>query len=149
MRVLVQRVLSASVTVSGNTTGSIGKGLLLFVGFTHGDDVNVVRELAQKAVNLRIFADASGRLQHSLNDVQGEVLAVPQFTLYGSTARGRRPDFIQAMDPQNANHLFDLFVAAVDQVVGTRVATGVFGAEMKVALENDGPFTLMLAREPV
>ncbi len=148
MRVLVQRVSGASVSVSGKITGSIDRGILLFVGFTRGDSEKTVRDLAAKVVNLRIFPDSKGRLQHSLIDVRGEALAVPQFTLYASTARGRRPDFTQALGPDRASELFDQFVVELGQVSGSPAATGVFGADMKVSLENDGPFTIMLAREP-
>ena len=148
MRVLIQRVLSASVSVSGETSGSIGKGILLFVGFVRGDSQKTVQELAAKTVNLRIFPDEYDRLQHSLVDVAGKILAVPQFTLYASTSRGRRPDFTKALEPEKASKLFDQFVVALEQAVDGPVATGKFGAEMKVELINDGPFTVMLAREP-
>ncbi len=148
MRVLIQRVLSASVSVSGERIGSIGNGALLFVGFTHRDNEKSVIELASKTVNLRIFPDEQGRLQHSLLDVGGEILAIPQFTLYASTARGRRPDFTKALAPEQARDFFDKFVLALDRVSKRPIATGRFGADMKVRLENDGPFTVMLAREP-
>ena len=148
MRVLVQRALSASVSISGTVVGSIGQGVLLFAGFTRGDSATTAQELARKAINLRIFPDGHGRLQHAINDVQGEVLAVPQFTLYGSTSRGRRPDFIEALEPEQASQLFDVFVSALGEELNSPVATGRFGADMEVALVNDGPFTLMLAREP-
>ncbi len=148
MRVLIQRVRSASVSVSGERIGSIENGALLFVGFTHRDSEKTVTELALKTVNLRIFPDEQGHLQHSLIDVGGEILAVPQFTLYASTARGRRPDFTQALVPEQASDLFDKFVFALGRVANIPIATGRFGADMKVNLENDGPFTVMLAREP-
>ncbi len=146
MRVLIQRVLSASVSVSGESVGSIGRGVVLFAGFTAGDSVKTVNELALKTVNLRIFPDAGDRLQHSLIDVAGEVLVVPQFTLYAETSRGRRPDFTKALDPDNASELFDRFVEALRQLANAGVATGIFGADMKVALVNDGPFTISLER---
>ncbi|MYD78793.1 MAG: D-tyrosyl-tRNA(Tyr) deacylase [Gammaproteobacteria bacterium] len=148
MRVLIQRVRSASVSVYGERIGSIGNGALLFVGFTHRDCEKAVTELAPKTVNLRIFPDEQGRLQHSLIDVGGEILAVPQFTLYASTNRGRRPDFTHALAPDQASDLFDKFVFALNRVANRPIATGKFGADMKVNLENDGPFTVMLAREP-
>ena len=148
MRVLIQRVRSASVSVYGERIGSIGNGALLFVGFTHRDCEKAVTELASKTVNLRIFPDEQGRLQHSLIDVGGEILAVPQFTLYASTNRGRRPDFTHALAPDQASDLFDKFVFALNRVANRPIATGKFGADMKVNLENDGPFTVMLAREP-
>ena len=148
MRVLIQRVLNASVSVSGERIGSIGNGALLFVGFTHRDSEKTVSDLASKTVNLRIFPDEQGRLQHSLIDVGGEILAVPQFTLYASTARGRRPDFTQTLTPEQASDLFDKFVLALGRVAKRPIATGRFGASMTVRLENDGPFTIMLAKEP-
>ena len=111
--------------------------------FVRGDSQKTVRELAVKTVNLRIFPDENDRLQHSLIDVAGNILAVPQFTLYASTSRGRRPDFTQALEPEKASELFDQFVVALGQAVDGSVATGKFGAEMKVELINDGPFTVM------
>ncbi len=146
MKVLVQRVTSASVAVDGQTVGEIGKGLLLFVGFTHGDNPHIAGELASKAVNLRIFEGQTQRLDYSVLDTDGEVLAVPQFTLYALTSRGRRPDFTQAMAPDAANQLFGQFVDALNQLMETPVATGIFGANMEVSLVNDGPFTVMLER---
>ncbi len=143
----MQRVLSAAVSISGQEVSAIGNGLLLFVGFTHGDNAPMVRDLATKVTNLRIFPSSDGRLQHALNDINGEVLAVPQFTLYAVTTRGRRPDFTQTLDADSASQLFDRFVTELHHLVGGRVATGVFGASMKVLLENDGPFTIMLDRE--
>ena len=147
MKVLVQRVLGASVAISGETVGEIDQGLLLFAGFTQGDNIAIVRELASKAVNLRIFEDASRRLQYSVLDSGGAVLAVPQFTLYASASRGRRPDFSGALEPEAATELFDQFTDALNELMGTSVAGGVFGADMKISLVNDGPFTIMLQRE--
>ena len=148
MKVLVQRVLSASVAVSGETIDQIENGLLLFVGFTRGDNTSIAQDLANKAVNLRIFEDDNHRLQNSVLDSGGSILAVPQFTLYASTSRGRRPDFIQALEPDLASDLFDQFVQILDELMGKRVGRGVFGAYMKVSILNDGPFTVMLERKP-
>ena len=145
---LVQRVLRASVQVGGSTVGAIDSGLLLLVGFTAGDSHKEVTALAEKVVNLRIFADDKGRLQHGVLESGGGILAVPQFTLYAGTARGRRPDFIDAMEPNKASAMFDLFVKSLAEVFGKPVQTGIFGADMKVELVNDGPFTIMLSREP-
>ena len=147
MKVLVQRVLSANVTASGEMLGKIDRGLLLFVGFTDGDNALTVQQLAGKVANLRIFADQSGRLQHSVLQVKGEILAIPQFTLYADASRGRRPDFTKALRPQDASQLFDQFVEALSGFMGATVAQGKFGAYMKVSLVNDGPFTVMLAKE--
>ncbi len=145
---LVQRVLGASVVISGLTVGEIEKGLLLFAGFTRGDNSVIVRELANKIVNLRVFEDAERRLQYSVLDSGGAILAVPQFTLYALTNRGRRPDFTQALEPDPASELFDQFAQTLDELLGVPVARGKFGAEMKVSLVNDGPFTIMLQRDP-
>ncbi len=145
MKVLAQRVSAASVSVEGESVGAIGEGLLLFVGFRKGDVSDSLERLAQKAVNLRIFEDGSGRLNHSVLDVGGDILAVPQFTLYADTGRGRRPDFVNAMPPGEASPMFDAYVAALADVLGKPVATGVFGANMDVALVNSGPFTIMLS----
>ena len=145
MKVLVQRVSEASVDVGDACVGSIGRGLLLFVGFRKGDEHGALARLARKAVNLRIFEDESERLQHSVVDIGGEVLAVPQFTLYANTRRGRRPDFTDAMPPAEANRMFDEFVSVLQEELGKSVATGVFGANMDVRFVNSGPFTIMLA----
>ncbi len=147
MRVLVQRVIGASVVISGVTAAEIEKGLLIFVGFTHGDNTGIVRELANKVVNLRIFEDAEQRLRFSVLDSGGAILAVPQFTLYALTNRGRRPDFTQALEPQRASELFDQFAQALDELLGVPVARGIFGADMQVSLVNDGPFTITLQRD--
>lgn len=147
MKVLVQRVLSANVTASGEILGKIDRGLLLFVGFTDGDNALTVQQLAGKAANLRIFADQTGRLQHSVLQVKGGILAIPQFTLYADASRGRRPDFTKALRPEYASELFDRFVDALSDFIDAPVAQGKFGADMKVSLVNDGPFTVMLVKE--
>lgn len=147
MRVLIQRVLHAEVTVASDTVGAINAGLLLFAGFTHGDDYSVVQQLSSKILNLRIFPDSSERLMDSVIDVKGEILAVPQFTLYASTRRGRRPDFGDALSPNAAKHLFSEFVEQLSTISQLPVASGVFGAQMQVHLENDGPFTMMLSSD--
>ena len=138
MRALVQRVRSARVTVGADTVGEIGDGLCVLVGVTHSDDVGVAAKLASKVANLRVFA---GEL--SLLDVGGSALVVSQFTLYGDTSRGRRPSWIAAARPEQAEPLVDTFVRALE-ALGVPVATGVFGADMQVALVNDGPVTLLL-----
>jgi D-tyrosyl-tRNA(Tyr) deacylase len=143
VRVLVQRVSEARVEVDGETIASIGRGLLLLVAFTEGDDRRVLARAVDKTVHLRVFADDRGRFAHSLLDVRADLLVVPQFTLYGDTSRGRRPDFTAAMEPGAAARLFDVLVADFTAVV-PRVGSGRFGAGMQVALVNDGPVTLML-----
>ena len=148
MRVLVQRVACASVSVSGETIGEINRGLLLFAGFTGGDSESTVAALAGKAANLRIFPDQDQRLQFSVMDIGGQILAVPQFTLYANVSRGRRPDFTRALEPNAASRMFDCFIASLEDTTGAPVARGEFGADMQVSLVNDGPFTISLEQEP-
>jgi D-aminoacyl-tRNA deacylase len=143
MRALVQRVTRASVTVDGSTMGEIGCGLCVLVGVTHTDDVAVAAALAGKVANLRVFDDEAGVMNRSLIETAGAALVVSQFTLYGSTARGRRPSWIDAARPDLAAPLVDAFIAALN-ARGVPTATGRFGADMQVALVNDGPVTLML-----
>ena len=143
MRALLQRVTSASVRIDGQTVGRIGPGLVVLLGITHDDDADAARYLVDKTVNLRIFADAEGRFNHSLTDVAGELLIISQFTLYADTRRGRRPDFTPAAAPDHARRLYDLTVSMF-QETGLTVATGEFQAYMQIQLENDGPVTLLL-----
>ncbi len=145
MRVVLQRVAEASVTVEGRVAGSIGHGLLLLVAFTAGDGDAQVDWMAEKIAGLRVFLDEEGRMNRGLADVQGAVLVVSQFTLYGDTRKGRRPSFIHAAPTEVAEPLYNRFVEAL----GTHdlpVATGEFGAMMQVSLVNDGPVTLILER---
>ncbi len=148
MRVLVQRVASASVTVDGQTVAVTGRGLLLLVGFGTRDDASVLTPMAAKIRGLRIFEDERGRFQHSVDDLGGDLLAVPQFTLYGDTQRGRRPDFTGALAPALAEPLFDRFADILAVQPPGRVERGRFGAHMAVQLVNDGPVTLLLERDP-
>lgn len=145
MRVLLQRVLEASVTIDGRLAGSIGRGFCLLVGFTHGDGPAQVDWMAEKVAGLRLFSDADGKMNLGLEDVGGEVLVVSQFTLYGDAARGRRPSFIEAAKPDLAIPLYDRFLAAL-RSRGLTVESGEFGAMMLVHIENHGPVTLMLER---
>ena len=144
MKVLLQRVSCASVTVAGEVVGAIGAGLLLLVGFSRSDLEPDLRAMARKIVALRVFPDQQGRFNYSLLDVGGGVLLVPQFTLYAQTNRGRRPDFTAAMHPEGAIVLFNEFVQCVSDSGVKKVETGCFGADMKVDLINDGPVTIML-----
>ena len=150
MRALVQRVSRASVTVDGEVVGAIGPGLCVFVGVTHTDGPAEAAELARKLWHLRIFPDDEDRMDRPVADVGGEVLVVSQFTLYGSTARGRRPSWMAAAGPDHAEPLIDQVVAEL-QASGATVATGRFRADMAVELVNDGPVTLLLevGRAPV
>ena len=148
MRVLVQRVSRARVTVAGETTGEIGRGLLLLVGIGQGDGTREVHWMAEKIAGLRVFPDADGRMNRSLIDVSGEALVVSQFTLYGDCRRGKRPSFTGAAAPEEGElRIRELVTALAGHGVG-RVAEGRFGAMMDVELVNEGPVTLWLTREP-
>ena len=143
MRALVQRASGARVLVDGRVVGEIGAGLCCLVGVTHIDERETALKLAAKLWHLRVFADENGHMNRSVAEVGGEVLVVSQFTLYGDTRKGRRPSFIDAAVPEEAARLIDVLVAELRRL-GATVATGSFGAEMKVELTNDGPVTLML-----
>ncbi len=143
MRALVQRAARARVVVDGQVVGEIGPGLCCLVGVTHTDDRETALKLAAKLWRLRIFADENGHMNRSAAEVGGEVLVVSQFTLYGDTRKGRRPSFIAAAPPDEAARLIDDLVAELRRL-GATVATGSFGADMKVELTNDGPVTLMV-----
>ena len=146
MRIVLQRVSRASVTVEGSVAGRIGPGLLLLVGFTGGDRRETLQWMANKVVGLRVFADPLGRMNLSLQDISGDILVVSQFTLYGDTRKGRRPSFVRAAGPEVAVPLYEAFVAMLRQQAPARVETGVFGAMMDVELVNDGPVTVVLER---
>ena len=139
----MQRAAEARVRVGGRVVGEIGPGLCCLVGVTHDDDHQAAVKLASKLWHLRIFADDNGHMNRSVADTSGEVLVVSQFTLYGDTRKGRRPSFIAAAAPDEANELIDELVAELRRL-GATVATGSFGADMAVELTNDGPVTLML-----
>lgn len=143
MRSVVQRVRSASVEVEGQCVGRIGQGLLALVGSTHGDDEKSARYIASKLVGLRIFPDEAGKMNLSVKDIGGSILLVSQFTLYGDCRKGRRPSFVSSQAPDIAEPLIEqLRQMLVNE--GVPVETGVFGADMKVELLNDGPVTLLL-----
>ena len=145
MKVLVQRVKSASVKVDNKVIGEIENGLLALVGFTHSDTPETVKYLADRAVKLRIFEDDNGKMNLSLLDKGYSMLIVSQFTLYGDTVHGRRPGFDAAAKPDQAIPLYEQFIEEV-KTFNVNTATGKFGAEMLVTLENDGPVTFMLER---
>ena len=146
MRAVCQRVTQASVNVNGETVGSIGKGLLIFLGIGPNDTESVAKTFAAKISGLRIFPDANDRMNLSVVDAEGECLVVSQFTLYGDCKKGRRPFFGGAAAPDHANELCERFVAELSKSV-RKVDTGRFGADMDVALNNDGPVTLILDSE--
>ncbi len=147
MRVLLQRVTRASVSVEGTEVAVIGPGLLLLVGFTPGDGEAEQAWMADKVVNLRIFEDEAGKLNRSVLEAGGQLLAVSQFTLYADSRKGRRPSFDGAAPPETARALFDQFVATL-RTRGIPIETGVFQAHMQVALVNDGPVTIWLDWPP-
>lgn len=146
MRVLVQRVKEASITIAGKRVASIGPGLLLLVGFTIGDSLEKVRYLAGKIARLRVFSDLEGRMNRNLQAIQGDILSVSQFTLYASLEDGNRPSFTQALAPELANPLYEAFNQCLGTEIGKPVKTGVFGENMAVSLINDGPVTIWLER---
>jgi D-tyrosyl-tRNA(Tyr) deacylase len=145
MRVVLQRVSKASVTIDGRVAGAIGRGFCLLVGFTHGDTPAQVDWMAEKVAGLRLFSDAAGKMNLGLEEVGGGILVVSQFTLYGDTAKGRRPSFIDAARPELAIPLYQRFLEALRRL-GLTVAAGEFGADMQVEIHNDGPVTLILDR---
>ena len=142
MRVVVQRVLNASCTIDGKLYSEIEKGYLLLVGFTHSDSIKEVKYLAKKIANLRVFEDENGKMNLSLKTVNGKILSISQFTLYADTKDGNRPAFINAMKPQEASKLYDMFNEEL-RGYDIEVLTGVFGADMKINLINDGPVTII------
>jgi D-tyrosyl-tRNA(Tyr) deacylase len=145
MRVILQRVSQASVTIDGRVTGAIGRGFCLLVGLTHSDTGAAIDWMAEKIAGLRLFSDADGKMNLGLDEVGGGVLVISQFTLYGDAAKGRRPSFIDAARPETAIPLYERFIAAL-RARGLEVATGEFGADMQVEIHNDGPVTLFLER---
>ena len=143
MRALIQRVNRASVTVEGEVVGEIGRGLCVFVGVTHSDDKAVAAKLAERVWRLRVFDDEAGFMNVAVAEAGGEVLVVSQFTLYGDTRKGRRPSWVAAARPEQAEPLIELFTAALEGL-GARVASGRFAAHMHVELVNDAPVTVLV-----
>jgi len=143
MRILIQRVDRASVSVDGARVAAIGRGYLALVGVTHGDAAVTAAKLAARTARLRVFEDAAGRMNLALADVGGEVLAVSQFTLYADTRRGNRPSFTDAAPPAQGEAVYAAFIEAL-RAAGVPVQTGIFGAHMRVELVNDGPVTILL-----
>ena len=144
MRVLIQRVSHAKVEVEGTVTGSINKGLLLLLGVEDADTVEDLNWLVQKIVKMRIFSDSEGKMNLSVSDVQGELIVVSQFTLHAGTRKGNRPSFIKAGKPDFANKMYEQFIEELRTASGLKVESGVFGADMKVSLLNDGPVTIWM-----
>jgi D-tyrosyl-tRNA(Tyr) deacylase len=146
VRSVIQRVTRASVRVDAQVTGEIGAGLLILLGVSRTDNQESSVYLAEKIANLRIFSDSVGKMNLSLTDIGGSALVVSQFTLYGDTRGGRRPSYLQAAPPEEANRLYEGFVSAM-RGLGIKVETGVFQAHMQVELVNDGPVTILLDSE--
>ena len=146
MRIVLQRASEGSVTIGEEVVGEIGRGLVLLVGLTEGDDEAKLRWMAEKVVGLRVFADGEGKMNLSLEEVGGDLLVVSQFTLYGDTRKGRRPSFVKAAPPEIAIPLYDRFLELLRELAPGKVESGEFGAMMDVALVNDGPVTLVLER---
>ncbi|WP_138753011.1 D-aminoacyl-tRNA deacylase [Paenibacillus sinopodophylli] len=143
MKVVVQRSKQAKVLIQGEAVGAIDSGLVLLVGITHDDSEADVRWMADKVANLRIFEDESGKMNHSVSDIKGELLSISQFTLYGDCRKGRRPNFMGAAKPEQAEKLYDSFNETL-RALGLTVETGRFGAMMDVELVNSGPVTIIL-----
>ena len=145
MKVLVQRVISSEVEVDGRVVGQSGPGLLLFVGFTETDTSKEIDYMVDKVINLRIFDDETGVMNRSLLDIKGSILSISQFTLYADASKGRRPSYIKALNGKKATLLYDEFNNKLKNT-GIPTETGIFGADMKVSLTNDGPVTIMLEK---
>ena len=148
MRLVVQRVTNANVTVNGKTTGKIGRGLLVLLGVGTEDTKEILEKMADKILRLRIFADENDKTNLSIADVGGELLIVSQFTLYADCKKGNRPSFVKAGDPQTANELYEYFKEYCKKSVPV-VESGIFGADMKIELCNDGPFTIILDSDEI
>ena len=146
MRVILQRVKEASVTIDGQIVGAIGKGFLLLVGFSQGDDATIIEKVVKKIAGMRIFEDENGRMNKELKDVDGSILSISQFTLYADVASGKRPSFVKALQYDKATILYDIFNQKLKET-GIPIAQGVFGADMKVRLLNDGPVTIVIDSE--
>lgn len=143
MKAVIQRVESASVSVEGKTVGSIGKGFLVLLGVVSEDSETECEKLAQKMIGLRIFSDENGKTNLSIKDVDGELLIISQFTLCANCKRGNRPDFLNAKEPSEADRLYEYFCELCQKEI-PRTKRGIFGADMRVELVNDGPFTIIL-----
>ncbi|MGA9269288.1 MAG: D-aminoacyl-tRNA deacylase [Lutimonas sp.] len=147
MRTIIQRVSDASVSVDSEVISQIGTGVLIFLGISPNDGINEISWLTRKIANLRIFNDSSGVMNLSLTDVEGDALVVSQFTLMADTRKGNRPSYINAAKPESAIPLYEAFINSLEQELKKKVSTGIFGADMKIRLLNDGPVTIILDTE--
>ncbi|MBC8053509.1 MAG: D-tyrosyl-tRNA(Tyr) deacylase [Sphingobacteriaceae bacterium] len=144
MRAVIQRVSQASCTVDGNIIGIIQSGLLILLGIEEADTTEDISWLAQKIINLRIFSDENGLMNKSLADINGRILLISQFTLFAQTKKGNRPSFIRAAKPDKAIPLYEQMIVELEKLTGTKPQTGIFGADMKIELLNDGPVTIIM-----
>ena len=144
MRAVLQRVTQASCTVDGNITGQIGLGFLVLLGIEDADTEDDLQWLAQKIVGLRVFGDENGLMNKSLADVNGEILLISQFTLFAQTKKGNRPSFIKAARPDKAIPMYEQMITQLETLTSKKIATGIFGADMKINLLNDGPVTIVM-----
>ncbi len=144
MRVILQRVSEASCRVDGEITGQIGAGFLVLLGIEDADTDEDLQWLAQKIANMRVFGDENGLMNKALADVDGNILLISQFTLFAQTKKGNRPSFIRAAKPDKAIPMYEQMIKALHELTGKRIATGIFGADMKVSLINDGPVTIVM-----
>lgn len=144
MRAVIQRVLNADCKVDGKVTGSIGSGFLVLLGIEDADTDDDLQWLAQKIVNLRVFGDENGLMNKALADINGDILLISQFTLFAQTKKGNRPSFIRAARPDKAIPMYEQMIKVMTELTGKKVETGIFGADMKISLLNDGPVTIMM-----
>jgi len=147
MRLVIQCVQNASVIIEQECVGKIGRGMVVFVGVGQGDNREITEKLFHKMIKLRIFEDQNGKTNLSLRDIQGELLIISQFTLYADCRKGNRPSFVKAAEPETANQLYEYFLELAQAELPDKTAHGKFGADMKVSLINDGPFTILLDSE--
>jgi D-tyrosyl-tRNA(Tyr) deacylase len=144
MRAVIQRVSAASCTVEGEITGTIGYGFLVLLGIEDADTTEDVQWLAQKITGMRVFGDENGLMNKALADIDGGILLISQFTLFAQTKKGNRPSFLRAAKPDKAIPLYEQMIATLESLTGKKIATGIFGADMKIALTNDGPVTIIM-----
>lgn len=149
MKFLIQNVQNASVTVDNEVIGEIQKGFVVFIGICNTDTEQIADKMIQKMLNLRVFKDAEGKTNLNISSVSGELLLISQFTLYADCRHGNRPSFINAGNPQRAQQLYDYIIYKCKEISNLKVQTGSFGADMKVSLVNDGPFTIMLDSDEI
>lgn len=144
MRVVIQRVTEAKVVIDGNVNGEIGEGFMILVGIEEADGAEDIAWLTKKIVNLRVFDDENGVMNRSIMDAGGDILLISQFTLHAMTAKGNRPSYIRAAKPDISIPLYEAFIKSLEEAMGKKIATGIFGADMKVSLTNNGPVTILI-----